>query len=224
MKSKPCKSGRRRRKDGHCSRKPGRKRSSPCRYGVKKSGACRRKSGRKASRRRSSSRSASRKASRKSSRKASRRSACLHGRKKSGGCKRKPGPKKGSRRGSAKANPVGSPVRRELARLPSVRRVPTVHSSPVARELARLPSVGGPRAPSPVRRMSGGAYASRPFKLDESPVKTPAGYKRLPSESPDKFHEYRPPSLTRPPVLPPIAGPAQAPARRAPGAFGMCSN
>lgn len=219
MKSKPCKSGRRRRADGKCSRKPGRKRSSPCRYGVKKSGACRKKSGRK-SRRRSASRSSSRKSSR-SSRKGSRKSPCKYGRKKSGGCKKRPGPKKGSRRGSAKADPYASPVKKlvaprrdlhELARLPSVRRALTVHSSPVARELARRPSVPA-RARSPVRRASGvasvGGVPRRPFILDESPVKTPAGYARLPAESPVKYGAI---------------GPALPPSRRAHSAFGMCSN
>jgi len=219
MKSKPCKSGRRRRKDGHCSRKPGRKRSSPCRYGVKKSGACRRKSGRK-SRRRSSSRSASRK----SSRKASRRSACLHGRKKSGGCKRKPGPKKGSRRGSAKVAQPGSPVRKLVAPRRDLHGMAV--GSPMRKlvaprhdlhELARLPSVRRAPSPvrSPVRRMAGVASAPRPFRLDESPVKTPPGYARLPGESPVKFHDYGGGAPM---------GPALPPSRRAKSAFGMCSN
>ena len=74
-------------------RKTSRRRRSTCKYGVKKSGGCKKKSGpKKGSVKRMSSRP-----SRRRSRRMLSNSRCKYGVKKSGGCKNKPGPKKGSR-------------------------------------------------------------------------------------------------------------------------------
>ena len=56
-----CLRGRRKTSPKRCKSKPGRKRMSPCKHGVKKSGACKAKSGRKRSRSHSRRRSHSRK-------------------------------------------------------------------------------------------------------------------------------------------------------------------